>query len=73
LLPNYLIVIRNQGVDHRGHVGYQEGAGDPRKHSQQGGSRSQLGVQDHLAFKLTYMACPISNLGDLNMHGKIRK
>jgi hypothetical protein len=29
-LPNDLIVIRNQGVDHGGHVGHQEGAGDPR-------------------------------------------
>jgi hypothetical protein len=36
-LPNDLIVIRNQGVDHGGHVGHQQGAGDPRKHVQQGG------------------------------------
>jgi hypothetical protein len=34
LLPNDLIVIRNQGVDHGGHVGHQEGAGEPRKHAQ---------------------------------------
>jgi hypothetical protein len=33
LLPNDLIVIRNQGVDHRGHVGHQEGARDPRRHA----------------------------------------
>jgi hypothetical protein len=32
-LPNDLIVIRNQGVDHGGHVGHQEDAGDPRKHA----------------------------------------
>jgi hypothetical protein len=44
-LPNDLIVIRNQGVDHGGHVGHQEGAGDPRKHTQQGGGPSQFGVQ----------------------------
>jgi hypothetical protein len=45
-LPNDLIVIRNQGVDHGGHVGHQEGAGDPRKHAQQGEGPSQLGVQE---------------------------
>jgi hypothetical protein len=33
-LPNDLIVIRNQGVDHSGHVGHQKGTGDPRKHAQ---------------------------------------
>jgi hypothetical protein len=44
-LPNDLIVIRNQGVDHGGHVGYQEGVGDPRKHTQQGGGPSQFRVQ----------------------------
>jgi hypothetical protein len=44
-LPNDLIVIRNQGVDHGGHVGHQEGAGDPRKHVQQGGGPSQFGIQ----------------------------
>jgi hypothetical protein len=43
-LPNDLIVIRNQGVDHGGHVGYQEGAGDPRKNAQQGGGPSQFKV-----------------------------
>jgi hypothetical protein len=37
LLPNDLIISRNQGVDHGGHVGHQEGAGKPRKHAQQGG------------------------------------
>jgi hypothetical protein len=36
-LPNDLIVIRNQVVDHGGHVGHQEAAGDPMKHGQQGG------------------------------------
>jgi hypothetical protein len=33
LLLNDLIVIRNQGVDHGGHVGHQEVAGEPRKHA----------------------------------------
>jgi hypothetical protein len=46
LLPNDLIVIRNQGVDHREHAGHQEGAGDPRKHAQHGGSPSQFGIQE---------------------------
>jgi hypothetical protein len=46
LLPNDLIVIRNQGVDHGGPVGHQEGAGKPRKHAQQGGCPIQFGVQE---------------------------
>jgi hypothetical protein len=46
LLPNDLIVIRNQGVDHGGHVGHQEGIGEPRKHAQHGGGRIQFGVQE---------------------------
>jgi hypothetical protein len=33
-LPNDLIVIRNQRVDHGGNVEHQEGARDPRKHVQ---------------------------------------
>jgi hypothetical protein len=37
LLPTDLIVIGNQGVDHGGHVGHQEGAGESRKHAEQGG------------------------------------
>jgi hypothetical protein len=46
LLPNDLVVIRNQGVDHGRHVRRQEGAGEPRKHSQQGGGPIQFGVQE---------------------------
>jgi hypothetical protein len=34
LIPNDLIIIRNQGVDHGGHVGHQEGVEEPRKHAQ---------------------------------------
>jgi hypothetical protein len=45
-LPNDLIVIRNQGVDHGEHVGYQNGAGEPRKYAQHGGSPSQFGIQE---------------------------
>jgi hypothetical protein len=44
LLPNDLIVIRNQGADHAEHVGHQEGAGEPRKHTQHGGSPSQFRI-----------------------------
>jgi hypothetical protein len=43
-LPNDLIVIRNQGVHHGGHVGHQEGVADPRRHARQGGDLSQFGV-----------------------------
>jgi hypothetical protein len=46
LLSNDLIVIRNQGVDHGEYVGHQEGAGEPRKHAQHGGSPSQFGIQE---------------------------
>jgi hypothetical protein len=42
LLPNNLIVIRNQGVDHEEHTGHQEGAGEQRNHAQHGGSLSQF-------------------------------
>jgi hypothetical protein len=45
-LPNDLIVIRNQGVDHGGYVGHQESAGSPRKHAQHGGGPNQFGVQE---------------------------
>jgi hypothetical protein len=44
LLPNHLIVIRNQGVDHGEHVRHQEGAGEPKKHAQHGGRPSQFGI-----------------------------
>jgi hypothetical protein len=43
LLPNNLIIIRNQGVDHGEHAEHQEGPGEPRKYSQHGGSPSQFG------------------------------
>jgi hypothetical protein len=31
LLPNDLIVLRNQGEDHGEQTGHQEGAGEPRR------------------------------------------
>jgi hypothetical protein len=45
-LPNDLIVIRNQGVNHGGHLGHQEVAGLLGKHAQQGGGPSQFRVQE---------------------------
>jgi hypothetical protein len=33
-------------VDHGGHVGHQEDAGDPRKCAQQGGGQSQFRIQE---------------------------
>jgi hypothetical protein len=46
LLPNDLIVIRNQGVDHGEYVGHHEGAGETRKHAHHGGSPSQFRIQE---------------------------
>jgi hypothetical protein len=46
LLTNDLIIIRNQGVDLGEHAGHQEGAGEPRKHAQHGGSPSQFRIQE---------------------------
>jgi hypothetical protein len=45
LLPNNLIVIRNQGVDHGRHVGHEEDAREPREHTQQGGGPNQFRIQ----------------------------
>jgi hypothetical protein len=44
LLPNDLIVIRNHGVDYGGHMGRQEGAGEPRRYAHQGGNRIQFKI-----------------------------
>jgi hypothetical protein len=44
LLPNDLIVIRSQVVDHGEHAGHGEGAGEPRKHAQHGGSPRQFRI-----------------------------
>jgi hypothetical protein len=46
LVPNDLIVIRNQGVDHGEHAGHQEGVVEPRKHAQHGGGPRQFGIQE---------------------------
>jgi hypothetical protein len=44
-------------VDHREHVGHQEGAGEPSKHTQHDGSSSQLGIQES-DFELTQSPGP---------------
>jgi hypothetical protein len=37
LLPNDLIILRNQGEDHGGQTEHQEGAGEPRRCAREGG------------------------------------
>jgi hypothetical protein len=37
MLPNDLIVLRNQGEDHGGQTEHQEGAGEPRRRAREGG------------------------------------
>jgi hypothetical protein len=37
MLPNDLIILRNQGEDHGGQTEHQEGAGEPRRRAREGG------------------------------------
>jgi hypothetical protein len=46
LLPNDLIVLRNQGKDHEGQTEHQEGAGEPRRRAQEGGEQIQFGITE---------------------------
>jgi hypothetical protein len=46
LLPNDLIVLRNEGKDHGGQMEHQEGAGEPRKRAQEGGEPIQFGITE---------------------------
>jgi hypothetical protein len=46
LLPNDLIVLRNQENDHRGQTEHQEGAGEPRIHAQEGDKPIQFGITE---------------------------
>jgi hypothetical protein len=46
LLPNDLIVLRNQGEDHGGQTEHQEGAGEPRRHAREGGEPFQLRIAE---------------------------
>jgi hypothetical protein len=44
LLPNDLIVLRNQGQDHGGQMEHQEGAGEPRRRAREGGEPIQFRI-----------------------------
>jgi hypothetical protein len=44
LLPNDLIILRNQVDDHGGQMEYQEGAGEPRRRAREGGEPIQFGI-----------------------------
>jgi hypothetical protein len=46
LLPNDLIVLRNQGVDHGGQTEHQEGAGEPWRYAREGGETIQFGITE---------------------------
>jgi hypothetical protein len=42
----YAIVLRNQGEDHGGQMGHQEGAGERRRHAPEGGEPIQFGIAE---------------------------
>jgi hypothetical protein len=46
LLPNDLIVLRNQGEDHEGQTEHQEGAREPRRRAREGGEPIQFGIAE---------------------------
>jgi hypothetical protein len=46
LLPNNLIILRNQGDNHGGQMEHQEGAGEPRRHAREGGKPIQFGIAE---------------------------
>jgi hypothetical protein len=46
LLPNNLIILRNQGDNHGGQMEHQEGAGEPRRHAREGGEPIQFGIAE---------------------------
>jgi hypothetical protein len=46
LLPNDLIVLRNQGEDHGGQTEHQEGAGEARRCAREGGKPIQFGIAE---------------------------
>jgi hypothetical protein len=46
LLPNELIVLRNQGKDHGGQMEHQEGAGEPMRRAREGGEPIQFGITE---------------------------
>jgi hypothetical protein len=46
LLPNDLIVLRNQGEDHGAQMKHQEGAGEPMRRAREGGEPIQFGITE---------------------------
>jgi hypothetical protein len=46
LLPNDLIVLRNQEKDHEGQTEHQEGAGVPMRRAREGGEPIQFGITE---------------------------
>jgi hypothetical protein len=46
LLPNDLIILRNQGEDHEEQMEHQEGAGEPRRRAREGGEPIQFGIAE---------------------------
>jgi hypothetical protein len=46
LVPNDLIVLRNQGEDHAGQTEHQEGAGEPMRRAREGGEPIQFGITE---------------------------
>jgi hypothetical protein len=46
LLPNDLIIFRNQGEDHGEQTEHQEGAGEPRRRAREGGEPIQFGIAE---------------------------
>jgi hypothetical protein len=46
ILPNDLIVLRNQGEDHGGQTEHPEGAGEPRRRAREGGEPIQFGIAE---------------------------
>jgi hypothetical protein len=46
LLPNDLIVLRNQGEDHGGQMEHHEGTGEPRRRAREGGEPIQFGIAE---------------------------
>jgi hypothetical protein len=46
LIPNDLIVLRNQGKDHGGQMEYQQGAGEPMRRAREGHKPIQFGITE---------------------------
>jgi hypothetical protein len=46
LLPNDLLVLRNQGEDHGGQTEHQVGAGEPRERAREGDEPIQFGIAE---------------------------